>query len=231
MGVVSKTSRSSGERRRVGNVDEKPTSWLDQLKKPKKKKGIPLLYLIIAAGIGVIFMFSGSFFQSPEQVQEVFSEQAGSKDSEPTFSQKKSNPSSMAEYENVYETQLKEALDEVAGVSDATVIVNLDSTEEKIVEKNSTSTDKYTDESPNDGGSRKIEEQSSEEQVVVIQNDNGQEPIIVSTKKPVVRGVVVVAVGAENMEVKKMIVDAVTRLLDVKSHRVMVLPKKLKGES
>ncbi|MFP3489056.1 stage III sporulation protein AG, partial [Staphylococcus sp. SIMBA_130] len=60
---------------------------------------------------------------------------------------------------------------------------------------------------------------------------NGQGPIVVSTKKPVVRGVVVVAVGAENMEVKKMIVDAVTRLLDVKSHRVMVLPKKLKGES
>ncbi|MGA9287777.1 MAG: stage III sporulation protein AG, partial [Anaerobacillus sp.] len=75
------------------------------------------------------------------------------------------------------------------------------------------------------------EEQSTDEQVVVVQSDKGQEPIIVSTKKPIVRGVVVVAVGAENMEVKKMIVDAVTRLLDVKSHRVMVLPKKLKGES
>ena len=231
MGIISKPGWRSGEGRRVGNMDEKPTSWLDQLKKPKKKKGIPLYYLIIAAGLGVIFMFSGSFFSTPDPGQQVFSEQESSSESEEAFSQKKSSPSSMSEYENMYETQLKEALDEVAGVSDATVIVNLDSTEQKVVEKNSTSTDKYTYESPNDGGSRKIEEQSSDEQVVIVQNDNGQGPIVVSTKKPVVRGVVVVAVGAENMEVKKMIVDAVTRLLDVKSHRVMVLPKKLKGES
>ena len=209
----------------------KTTSWLDQLKQPKKKKGIPLAYLIIAAALGIIFMFAGNFFSPSDPSKEVFSEQADSSESEPAFGQNKSNPTTMSEYENMYETQLKEALDEVAGVSEATVIVNLDSTEEKIVEKNSTSTDKYTYESPNEGGSRKIEEQSADEQVVVVQSDKGQEPIIVSTKKPIVRGVVVVAVGAENMEVKKMIVDAVTRLLDVKSHRVMVLPKKLKGES
>ena len=212
-------------------MGEKTTSWLDQLKRPKKKKGIPLAYLIIAAALGIIFMFAGNFFSPSDPSKEVFSEQADSSESEPAFGQSKSNPTTMSEYENMYETQLKEALDEVAGVSEATVIVNLDSTEEKIVEKNSTSTDKYTYESPNEGGSRKIEEQSNDEQVVVVQSDKGQEPIIVSTKKPIVRGVVVVAVGAENMEVKKMIVDAVTRLLDVKSHRVMVLPKKLKGES
>ncbi|WP_347549666.1 stage III sporulation protein AG [Pseudalkalibacillus hwajinpoensis] len=212
-------------------MDKQSKSWLDQLKKPKKKKGIPLLYLIIAASIGIVFMFAGNFFSTSDPDQEVFSEQTNSPDSDPAFNHSKSNPSTMAEYENVYETQLKEALDEVAGVSDATVIVNLDSTEEKVIEKNRTSTDKYTYETPNEGGSRKIEEQSSEDQVVTVQNDNGQEPIVISIKKPVVRGVVVVAIGAENMEVKKMIVDAVTRLLDVKSHRVMVLPKKLKGES
>lgn len=192
---------------------------------------MPLLYLVIAAGVGILFMFTENFFTSPGPAEVVFSDKADTKESEEAFGQKESEPSTMAEYENRYETQLKEALDEVAGVSNATVIVNLDSTEEKIVEKNRNSTDKYTYETPNDGGSRKIEEQSSEDQVVIIQNDNGQEPIVVTTRKPIVRGVVVVAEGAENAHVKKMIVDAVTRLLDVKSHRVMVLPKNQKGDS
>ncbi|WP_270179229.1 stage III sporulation protein AG [Alkalihalobacillus sp. CinArs1] len=210
---------------------ESKSSWLDQLKKPKKKKGMPLLYLVIAVGVGILFMFTENFFASPGPAQVVTSDKTASNESEPAFGQKASNPSTIAEYENHYETQLKEALDEVKGVSNATVIVNLDSTEEKIVEKNRTSTDKYTYETPNEGGSRKIEEQSSEEQVVVIQNDQGQGPIVVSTRKPVVRGVVVVAEGAESAQTKKMIVDAVTRLLDVKSHRVMVLPKTEKGDS
>ncbi|MGA9290216.1 MAG: stage III sporulation protein AG, partial [Anaerobacillus sp.] len=154
-------------------MGDKSRSWLDKLKQPKKKKGIPLAYLIIAAALGIIFMFAGNFFSSSDPSKEVFSEQADSSDSEPAFGQNKSNPTTMSEYENMYETQLKEALDEVAGVSEATVIVNLDSTEEKIVEKNSNSTDKYTYESPNEGGSRKIEEQSTDEQVVVVQSDKG----------------------------------------------------------
>ncbi len=191
---------------------------------------MPLLYIVIAVGIGVLFMFTENFFASPEPSKMVLSDKATS-ESEAAFAQKDSNPSTISEYENHYETQLKEALDEVKGVSNATVIVNLDSTEEKIIEKNRTSTDKYTYESPNEGGSRKIEEQSSEEQVVVIQDDKGQGPIVVSTRKPIVRGVVVVAEGAESAQTKKMIVDAVTRLLDVKSHRVMVLPKNQKGDS
>ncbi|MCA0985976.1 stage III sporulation protein AG [Guptibacillus algicola] len=211
-------------------MESKSNSWLDQLKKPKKKKGMPLLYIVIAVGIGILFMFTENFFASPEPSKMVLSEKTTS-ESEPAFAKKDSNPSTISEYENHYETQLKEALDEVKGVSNATVIVNLDSTEEKIIEKNRTSTDKYTYESPNEGGSRKIEEQSSEEQVVVIQDDNGQGPIVVSTRKPTVRGVVVVAEGAENAQTKKMIVDAVTRLLEVKSHRVMVLPKNQKGDS
>ena len=51
-------------------------------------------------------------------------------------------------------------------------------------------------------------------------------PIISETKKPSVRGVLVVAKGAENIQIKKWIIEAVTRSLDVPSHRVSVMPKK-----
>jgi stage III sporulation protein AG len=51
-------------------------------------------------------------------------------------------------------------------------------------------------------------------------------PVVVETKKPDIRGVLVVAKGAENIQVKKWIVEAVTRVLGVSSHRVSVVPKK-----
>jgi stage III sporulation protein AG len=38
--------------------------------------------------------------------------------------------------------------------------------------------------------------------------------------------VLVVAKGADNIEVKKSIIEAVTRALDIPSHRVAVLAKK-----
>lgn len=43
--------------------------------------------------------------------------------------------------------------------------------------------------------------------------------------KPKIVGVLVVAKGAEDIKVKTMIVEAVTRALDVPSHRVSVQPK------
>ena len=50
--------------------------------------------------------------------------------------------------------------------------------------------------------------------------------LFLQTKKPEIRGVLVVAKGAENIQVKKWIIEAVTRALDVPSHRVAVMPKK-----
>ena len=47
-----------------------------------------------------------------------------------TFGQKNSEGNSViVDYERAYEAQLKEALDTIVGVSDVTVVVNVDATE------------------------------------------------------------------------------------------------------
>ncbi|SIB32256.1 stage III sporulation protein AG [Mycobacteroides abscessus subsp. abscessus] len=76
-----------------------------------------------------------------------------------------------------------------------------------------------------------MEDLSKEDQLVIIRDGEKEVPIVVETKKPVIRGVLVVAKGADNIQVKKWIIEAVTRSLDVPSHRVAVMPKKSKGES
>jgi stage III sporulation protein AG len=66
---------------------------------------------------------------------------------------------------------------------------------------------------------------------VITRNGDTEIPVIIKTKKAEVRGVAIVAAGAENIKVKASIIEAVTRVLDVPAHRVSVLPKKKpKGE-
>ena len=50
-------------------------------------------------------------------------------------------------------------------------------------------------------------------------------PVVLRTEKPKVRGVLVVAKGVDNIQVKAMVKEAVIRLLDVPAHRVSVSPK------
>ena len=136
----------------------------------------------------------------------------------------------IADYERAYETQIKEILDDIVGVEDATVLVNVDATEQKVLEKNTTSKTQTTDETDREGGKRKVEDQSNEEQLVIIREGEKEVPIVLETKKPKIRGVAIVAKGAENIQVKSWIIEAVSRGLDVPSHRISVMPKKTKAK-
>ncbi|RSK27800.1 stage III sporulation protein AG [Bacillus sp. HMF5848] len=190
-------------------------------------------YAIIILVAGVTLMMFGNWFAGTNRNDAVptFNATAPNEDVA-TFGQKEeSNPQTILEYERMYENQLKEALDEIVGVSDVTIVVNVDATESKVLEKNIVTQNQTTDETDREGGKRRVEDVSRDEQVVVIRNGEQEVPIILKTKKPEIRGVLIVANGADNVQVKKWILEAVTSVLDVPVHRVAVLPKKDKGES
>jgi stage III sporulation protein AG len=195
----------------------------------EKKKKFSYSYLVLALGIGVAFMMFGNSFSSPKiESVPVMKEEAPQ--TQQVFAKKASDPSTMIEYEHHFENQLREILEEVIGVSNVSVMVNLDATEQKIYEKNYSEQNQETTETDKDGGKRTIKNKSKDEQVVIINDGEKEVPVVVATEKPTVRGVVITAKGAENIKVKQQIVEAVTRVLDVPSHRVSVLPKKIKEE-
>ncbi len=216
-----------------------PFSWLkrqfsNQEETTEKKKGkYPYLILVLLFGTG--FMLISNLLSNDnsenEAVPTLGNRGEEKQEDVETFGQKNSNKDRLIDdYERSYETQLKEALDAIVGVEDVTVVVNVDSSESKVFEKNRNTQTQLTDEIDREGGKRKVEDQSMEEQLVIIQNGEREVPIVTETKKPEIRGVLVVAKGAENIQVKKWIIEAVTRVLDVPSHRVAVMPKKTKGE-
>lgn len=215
------------------NKTQGPLEWLKKWLKPKgnsEKKPGKYQYMLLVLCIGAAFMLASNIlFKSDSNVVDVPAATNGSAESSdvPAFGLKKSSGNkAIAEYEEKYENEMKKALQEMLGVDDVTVVVSIDSTDKKVLEKNKVSKSQTTEETDREGGQRKVQETSSDEQLVIVREGEKEVPIVVETKKPEIRGVLVVAKGAENIQVKKWIVEAVTRALGVPSHRVAVMPKK-----
>jgi stage III sporulation protein AG len=210
-----------------------PFSWLKNLVskgESSDKKSGKYQYMILVLCIGAAFMIVGNVLFSdksaPLDSKAVTTSQAETSEVEAFSLKKDSNNKTISGYEEEYEKQLKKALEEMLGVEDVMVVVNIDSTDKKVLEKNTVTKSQTTEEKDNEGGERKVQDTSTDEQLVIIREGEKEVPIVVEYQKPAIRGVLVVAKGAENIQVKKWIIEAVTRALDVPSHRVSVMPKK-----
>ncbi|MFC5701058.1 stage III sporulation protein AG [Cohnella faecalis] len=125
------------------------------------------------------------------------------------------------------ETRLKEMLETMVGVGSSDVMVTVESTEETVVQLNEKTTSQITEETDRNGAKRHITDVTRDGQVVLYEVSSGSKsPIIVKKLKPKVRGVIIVAKGAENATVHRLIAEAVSRGLDVPIHRISVVPRK-----
>jgi stage III sporulation protein AG len=209
-----------------------PFSWLKRLTSkeegPDKKAG-KYQYMLLVLCIGAAFMIVGNVLftdkSTPEDSPAVKNVNEETEDVAAFSLKKNSGNQAISDYEETYEKQLKKALEEMLGVNDVMVVVNIDSTDKKVLEKNKVTKSQTTEEKDNEGGERKVQDIQTDEQLVIVREGEKEVPIVLETKKPAIRGVLVVAKGAENIQVKKWIVEAVTKALGVPSHRVAVMPK------
>jgi len=144
---------------------------------------------------------------------------------EETISKDSSTELIVTELEESFEEDLQKMLNNIQGVSEVEVMVNLDSTNVKVYETNLIKGQQITNESDNNGGIRKVEDQTEETQVVLVRQGDQEVPLLVQTEKPKVRGVFVVAKGVDHAEVKMWVIEAIARVLDVPTHKVSVMPK------
>ncbi|WP_276734533.1 stage III sporulation protein AG [Bacillus sp. (in: firmicutes)] len=212
-----------------------------QTKDGEKPKLTKYHYFLFVFVLGVSFMLVSQLFSSPEKTENAkmttavtsqVSADSKEKTAEVFKASKSDKPKdSIDDYEKEYENQLKEILETIIGVDDVSVVVNVDATSLKVYEKNKSNKNTTTEETDKEGGTRSVTDQTSEEEIVMIKNGDKETPVVVQTKKPDIRGVLVVAQGVDNVQIKQTIIEAVTRVLDVPSHRVAVAPKKIKEDS
>ncbi|GAV11029.1 stage III sporulation protein AG [Paenibacillus sp. NAIST15-1] len=129
--------------------------------------------------------------------------------------------------EQSFEARVKGILEGIVGVGQVDVLVTIDSTEELIVQRNFKDNQQQTEETDSNGGKRHTTQYTRDGQIVTLESSGNQAPIVTKRIKPKVRGVIVVAKGAENATVKKMVVDAVEKGLNVPAYRISVVPRKI----
>lgn len=183
-------------------------------------------WLLLIGLIGVFIMILNSFIH----VKEVDSLGEGTtsppKNEQEAFVGSVKDKSPFQEYEEKYETRIKEILEKMVGVGGVEVLVNIEATEEIVVYRNTRDSQQKTDEKDKNGAARQITEVSRNGEIVLYEVSGNESPIILKTIKPKIRGVVIVANGAENITVKNMILEAVRKGLDVPPHRISIAPRK-----
>jgi stage III sporulation protein AG len=184
-------------------------------------------WLLLMGLVGAAFMILNSFIT----VKEIDPISQGSRASPPqeavaAWGSASKEQTSFREYEEAYQNRLKDILTKMVGVGEVEVMVTIDSTEEVTVERNTKETQQITNERDQHGATRHITDVSKSGEVVLYEVSGAQQPLVVKTIKPKIRGVLVVAKGAENLTVKKMISEAVERGLEVPPHRISIMPRK-----
>lgn len=192
------------------------------------KRTNTFMWLILIGLLGAALMIMNSFL-TVKDVDPISEGRASPEaPSTATFgsSSGKEKTSSFREYEAAYESELQSILQKIVGVGEVEVLVTIESTEEVTVDKNYKDSQQMTTERDTNGATRNISEVSRSGEVVLYQVSGDQKPLVLKVIRPKVRGVIVVAKGAENLTVKKMITEAVERGLDVPPHRISILPRK-----
>ncbi|MFX3633601.1 MAG: stage III sporulation protein AG [Candidatus Pristimantibacillus sp.] len=128
--------------------------------------------------------------------------------------------------EQPIEIRLKEILEKIVGVGEVDVLVTIDSTEEIVVKIDETESQSITDENDRNGGRRHVTSVTKEGRVVINEVSGDKKPIITKTINPRIRGVLIVAKGAENATVRRLIIDAIEKGVNVPVNRISVVPSK-----
>ncbi len=181
-----------------------------------QKNSSLLRNIIIIGMIGTLLLLFGNVFVNPGN---------DSRQSPVTSISKEKQISNDSDYENRMTNDLEEIIALIKGVGKVKVKIYITRFEEYEYEYNTNKTNKITSETDQNGGQRKIAEDNLENELVIITDSAGNDKPVISRKNlPEIKGVLIVAQGAEVSQIKYEIIKSVSNLLNIPIHRINVLP-------
>lgn len=164
--------------------------------------------LIILLGVGVIFLVGGRALDvaTPKEIQgeAIVASQ---------------NPNNFG---NDLEKELEAILSKIQGVGRVSVLITYESGKEIITATNISQKTTITDERDTQGGIRTISTNESTETVAITRDGNKEQPIILKEIHPKIKGVLVVAEGASEPNVKMEVFRVMQSLLNISAYRIQV---------
>lgn len=196
---------------------------IEQIRKYVKKLDRKRIIIITFAMVGILLILFSNLL-TKENVPElaVVKEED---ESESVAKMKEPFTTDINEMEEQYEQDLQTMLNKIKGVTEVEVMVNIDSTNIQQYEKDVVFGAQTTVETDQSGGQRTVEDETKETKVVFVRQGDEEVPVLLKTEKPPIRGVFIIAKGVESATMKQSVVEAVSRVLDVPTYRISVLPK------
>ena len=125
--------------------------------------------------------------------------------------------------EDDLEFKLENILKRISGVGNVKVMLTYSESSVLKPIYNEDSSISNTNETDSSGGTRTVTETDSQREVVYKENiDGSKEPITQSISSPKIEGAIIVATGAEDVNVKACIVQAVEAATGLATHKIQV---------
>lgn len=167
-------------------------------------------YLLAALLIGILLMV----IVLPTKEEDPEAEKTETDSAEPDAAEQEA-------VEEDLETRLQEMLASMQGVGKVRVLITWKSTGERVVEK-----DRTTSEQKQEAEGEQSVQSDTQEQTVFYDTENGSTPYIVKEVAPSVKGVLVIAEGADDPVVVQNITDSIMALFSIESHKIKVVRMK-----
>lgn len=125
------------------------------------------------------------------------------------------------------EERLASNLSQMAGVGEVRVQIYYSSSSRYVFGKDERVQEKMTLEEDSQGGNKQSREEGRDYSVVVMRDGSGGEVALIKEEfKPMITGVLIVAQGAGEVQIKNQIIRSVSTLLDLPLHRIEVVSGK-----
>ena len=175
---------------------------------------------LVMLAVGLIFLMLAFPFGSEkkEDLEE-------SSDSVSLQREETETAAAAVSYERFLEQRLEDILSHVDGVGQVEVMIVLKSSEEKVWRVDRDTSYSITQETDQNGGSRRVESQAVTENTILSGQTGKEEPLLAKEMKPEISGVIISAEGGKSPQVQAEISAAVEALFDVPSHKIKVLKR------
>jgi len=184
----------------------------DRLKKVKN-----IEYFIFILAIAIIISLAGNLLQPQSkgkgEEKKVRSDEALSESSQEASKEKGSTDR---------EKRLKDVLSVIQGAGQVDVMITYKTGKEVVPAMNTVESSTETEEKDSNGGVRRTTQTDVNTQPVSMDSPDGSQPLISRENEPEVQGVIVVAEGAEDIQVRIGLQQAVQTLLGIQSDQVEV---------
>ena len=185
-----------------------------------KKKIENLVFLVIVLIITVViinYVWSGDKSSYNQVTNSTGKQLATTKDTqEQTTNQNNSTDSTSLE------ERLEDILSKIEGVGSVKVFINYSESSETVAMYNENSKKSTTEETDKSGGVRKVEQTDSQKEVIYQEQNGTKTPIVQKTVEPKIEGAIITAKGANDINVKTSIIQAVEAATGLATHKIQV---------